>query len=182
MGTWQFWIENDDYTPEALKARDYLKEVFGNNFRARFYATGTGGKKTMKADEIITKIATHFNISKSAIYGTSRAMRFALPRHIAFYMVREYTKLSYPQIAMIFNRDHTSIMHGRKRISEILAAGGRDALEIRELINFVIDKEDAAPTIGSIDAEDLPKKFTSSRRPCSKAIHRFMRGVDYSAA
>lgn len=40
------------------------------------------------------------------------------PRHVAMYLAKRLTTKSYPQIGIAFNRDHTSVLHAVKRITE----------------------------------------------------------------
>jgi chromosomal replication initiator protein len=54
-----------------------------------------------------------------------RSARIAMARHIAMWLVRQLTPLSYPAMGRYFHngvspRDHTSIMHGVARIDNMM--------------------------------------------------------------
>lgn len=71
-------------------------------------------------ERIIENAATLFVVSVDDIMGKSRAPRFADPRHIVMWMLRR-EGLSYPQIGRLFNRDHTTIMYGCRRVERMPA-------------------------------------------------------------
>ncbi len=47
----------------------------------------------------------------------NRRRRISEARSVAMYLARELTDCSYPTIADIFDRDHTTVMHADRRIS-----------------------------------------------------------------
>ncbi|PZX15051.1 chromosomal replication initiator protein [Palleronia aestuarii] len=71
-------------------------------------------------DQIQRSTADHYNIRLSELLGPRRSRVFARPRQVAMYLAKEMTDRSLPEIARRFgNRDHTTIMHGIKRIEEL---------------------------------------------------------------
>ncbi len=75
--------------------------------------------KSIDVDEIIDAVCGYFEMKRSDLIGTSRLKKFATPRHIAQYLSRKMTPLSYPEIALKFGgRDHTSILHAVKKVEE----------------------------------------------------------------
>jgi chromosomal replication initiator protein len=72
-------------------------------------------------NSIIKTVATAFNIRSSDIKGKRRTKNLIKPRHIAMYLVRKHTNLSYPEIGREFgNRDHGSILYGCNKINDAL--------------------------------------------------------------
>lgn len=70
-------------------------------------------------EEIIETVCSYFDIKRSDLIGTSRLKKFSMPRHVAQYLARKMTSMSYPEIAHKFGgRDHTSILHAYKKIEE----------------------------------------------------------------
>ena len=62
-------------------------------------------------------VCNNFDLRRSDLIGTSRLKRFSTPRHIAQYLARKLTAMSYPEIAARFGgRDHTSILHAYRKI------------------------------------------------------------------
>lgn len=61
--------------------------------------------------------AEYFQISLRDLLSDSRQRRFSTPRHVAQYLSRQLTGLSFPEIGHKFGgRDHSSIMHACRRI------------------------------------------------------------------
>jgi len=72
-------------------------------------------------DQILGLVSKHFRIDVEEIRGISRKAPIAHARHVAVYMTREITGDSWKHIGALFgNRDHTSMMHGYKKIREMM--------------------------------------------------------------
>ena len=77
--------------------------------------------ETLDIDSIIKTVATAFNIRSSDIRGKRRTKNLIKPRHIAMYLVRKHTNLSFPEIGREFgDRDHGSVLYGCNKITEAL--------------------------------------------------------------
>ena len=73
-------------------------------------------------EEIQRKVAEHFNIRLSDMIGPKRVRTIARPRQIAMYLAKHLTPRSLPEIGRRFGgRDHTTIMHGVRKIDELRA-------------------------------------------------------------
>ncbi|MEM1375111.1 MAG: chromosomal replication initiator protein DnaA [Pseudomonadota bacterium] len=71
-------------------------------------------------EEIQRKVAEHFNIRLSDMLGPKRSRNLARPRQMAMYLSKKMTARSLPDIARRFGgRDHTTVMHGVKKIEEL---------------------------------------------------------------
>jgi len=71
-------------------------------------------------DEIQRKVCDHYNIRISDIVGPKRSRVFVRPRQIAMYLAKHLTSRSLPEIGRKFGgRDHTTIMHGVRKIEEL---------------------------------------------------------------
>jgi chromosomal replication initiator protein len=72
-------------------------------------------------EQIVETVSKHFRIRVEDIKGQSRKAPIAHARHVAVYMAREITGDSWKHIGALFgNRDHTSVMHGYKKIREMM--------------------------------------------------------------
>jgi hypothetical protein len=79
-------------------------------------------------------VCKYFNVSTSDIESSRRQGAIVYPRQIAFFLARSRTDYSYPQIGRRFgNRDHTTIMHGCRRIEERMKADWTVAYDIAHL-------------------------------------------------
>lgn len=64
-------------------------------------------------------VAEHYGIKPEALYSKKRNAEIALPRQVAMYLCCEMTDFSLNEIgAVLGNRDHTTVMHGRDKIAE----------------------------------------------------------------
>ncbi len=79
-------------------------------------------KKTITARHLIQTVAEHFDLQIDDLLGKSREKRFAFPRQIIMYLMREEMKSSYPSIgAELGGRDHTTAIHAYDKITNKLA-------------------------------------------------------------
>jgi|TARA_B110000967_G_scaffold139799_1_gene142728 chromosomal replication initiator protein len=71
-------------------------------------------------EEIQRKVSDHYNIRLSDMLGPKRLRNFARPRQIAMYLCKQLTTRSLPEIGRRFGgRDHTTVMHGVRRIEDL---------------------------------------------------------------
>lgn len=72
--------------------------------------------------DFINKIVTdHFNLAEDAIVSKRKQKSIAFPRQICMYLCKEFTDLSTTDIGeKLGNRDHSTIIHGCDKISELL--------------------------------------------------------------
>jgi chromosomal replication initiator protein len=76
--------------------------------------------RKISIDEIQKKVSEHFNIRLSDLTGPKRLRSFARPRQVAMYLCKQLTSRSLPEIGRRFGgRDHTTVMHGVRRIEEL---------------------------------------------------------------
>ena len=66
-------------------------------------------------------VARAFNIKTEQILGRNRSRNFALPRHVAMYLMREDANISLPQIGeKMGGRDHTTVMHACDKVANLM--------------------------------------------------------------
>lgn len=76
--------------------------------------------RKVSIEEIQRKVAEHYNIRLSDMIGPKRVRTVARPRQIAMYLAKRMTSRSLPEIGRRFGgRDHTTIMHGVRKIEEL---------------------------------------------------------------
>lgn len=76
--------------------------------------------RKVSIDDIQRKVAEHYNIRLADMMGPKRARNLARPRQIAMYLSKQLTNRSLPEIGRRFGgRDHTTIMHGVRKIEEL---------------------------------------------------------------
>jgi chromosomal replication initiator protein len=68
-------------------------------------------------DDIINTAAGYFNISVADLISDKKKRLYAYPRHLAMYLARQHTTLSYKDIGRSFgNKDHSTVLYAIKRI------------------------------------------------------------------
>jgi chromosomal replication initiator protein len=68
-------------------------------------------------------VAKFFDVTDEDLDHRGRATRISRIRQIAFYLCRTHTTRSFPEIGRDFQRDHSTVLHGVRRIE---ALRGRD--------------------------------------------------------
>lgn len=85
----------------------------------QYYRSGSLEKPGF--EQIVNAVSKHYKISQDDIKGASRKAPIVHARHIAVYITREITGDSWKHIGGLFgDRDHTSMMHGYQKISELM--------------------------------------------------------------
>lgn len=89
--------------------------------------------------QIARVVAEHHGLSQDDLYGQSRTPIPVRARQITMYLARTITKRSLPDIGRrLSGRDHTTILHGIRKIEEKIAKDSAFAAEI-EGLRYVID-------------------------------------------
>ena len=95
-------------------------------------------ERHINAELIIQVVARKFDLCTEDMIGKRRSREIAVPRQIAMYLCREMLQMSTNAIGQAFgNRDHTTVMHGCDKISELVAsdyAMKRQVEELRKLV------------------------------------------------
>lgn len=80
----------------------------------------------LKPERVVTLVANSFNLSAESILGRDRSQAVVLPRQVAMYLLRKEGNISLPQIGeALGGRDHTTIMYGIEKISDLLERDDR---------------------------------------------------------
>ncbi len=91
-------------------------------------------ERQVTIEEIQRQVSDHFNIRLSDLIGPKRVRVFARPRQVAMYLAKQMTSRSLPEIGRRFGgRDHTTVMHGVRRIDELRATDSQMAEDLELL-------------------------------------------------
>ncbi len=91
-------------------------------------------ERKITVEEIQRKVSEYYNIRLSDIIGPKRLRAFARPRQVAMYLCKQLTSRSLPEIGRRFGgRDHTTVMHGVRRIEELKLTDGQLAEDVEIL-------------------------------------------------
>ena len=78
-------------------------------------------KKSLNIESIQNIVAAHFNLNIQEMLSPRRSRSLARPRQIAMYLAKQHTTNSLPEIGRKFsNRDHTTVIHAVKKITELI--------------------------------------------------------------
>ena len=83
--------------------------------------------------DVLRAVASQYNIPPEAVRGSGRVREVVIPRQVAMYLIRELTGHSLPEIGSFFLRDHSTVMHGIAKVTELL---GKDS-EMTETVAFL---------------------------------------------
>lgn len=79
----------------------------------------TSSSPTLSVVAIIEAVARFHNIRSADITGKRRTRTLTAPRHIAMFLSRKHTSLSYPELGREFGgRDHSTIQHGCRKVEQ----------------------------------------------------------------
>jgi chromosomal replication initiator protein len=79
--------------------------------------------RRITVEDIQKKVAAHYNIRVADMHSPRRARPVARPRQVAMYLAKALTQHSLPEIGRKFGgRDHTTIIHGVRRIEALMAS------------------------------------------------------------
>lgn len=84
-------------------------------------------------DYVFKIILDSYGIGKEELVGKKKNHEIVVARWAAFWIFKKYAKLSYSKIGKIFNRDHTSVIHGvnsfnASEIEEKIKQSDREAI------------------------------------------------------
>jgi chromosomal replication initiator protein len=77
-------------------------------------------QRKVTIEEIIRKVADHYNLRMTDLISARRARVIARPRQVAMFLSKMLTSKSLPEIGRRFGgRDHTTVIHAVKKIEEL---------------------------------------------------------------
>lgn len=90
--------------------------------------------RKLSIEEIQRKVAEHYNVRLSDLIGPKRLRTIARPRQVAMYLSKQLTPRSLPEIGRRFGgRDHTTIMHGVRKIEQLMTTDSQLADDLQLL-------------------------------------------------
>lgn len=97
-----------------LPVTDEFVEQIASQFRME-------PNRTPSVSDILRVVTDHYQIEEEELMGTSRKAQVALARHMAMFLIREYTKASWKYIGeSMGGRDHTSVLHAYRRVRTMM--------------------------------------------------------------
>jgi len=105
--------------PDLIKTKELLKDLIKPPLRM------------VSPKTVIRTVAEFYDLKEKDLLTNSRKKELVRPRQIAMYLLKEELKCSFPFIGRVFKgKDHTTVMHAYKKISEELKENERLIEEI----------------------------------------------------
>jgi chromosomal replication initiator protein len=82
---------------------------------------------------ILEETSSYFGLQPEDLVSKSRSRPLTTARHVAMYLLREFTGLSLIKIGDHFERDHTTVLHGIKKIEGLMGARGSTYRQVQDL-------------------------------------------------
>ena len=96
-------------------------------------------QETITSDKIIASICSFYKISKENLLGKSKKKELVQPRQICAFLMCEILNIPLVSIGeALGGRDHTTIIHAREKISNLVKVNDRIAKEVEDLRNIVL--------------------------------------------
>jgi chromosomal replication initiator protein len=87
-------------------------------------------------------VASYYELSVDALISPSRIARIAWPRQVAIHLTRELTDSSLHAIGAAFGgRNHATVLHACKRVSERVATSAQADNDVRQLFEMIRDHD-----------------------------------------
>lgn len=109
----------------GLKAKSSLLRAAPDFDMVKEVLAGIIGQQTEISVEMIRDfIAGQYNITVSDLQSKSRKKNIAFPRQVSMYLSRRLTEQALAEIGKAFNRDHSTVVHSIRVITEAIARSG----------------------------------------------------------
>ncbi len=102
--------------------------------------SATEEQEELQVEDIINCVCKFYKISKSDLLSKKRNKEFVEPRHVCMYLISEMMSLPLMVIGQKMKRDHASVVHARKKITDQLKEGGRLSVDINDIKNMLLKK------------------------------------------
>lgn len=94
--------------------------------------------KPININNILKAVCNYYTVKAVDIKGKRRTKELVIPRQVAMYLMYELTKTPYMSIGEVLGgRDHTTVMHGVRKVEEELAnatSTKKDVMSIKQFI------------------------------------------------
>jgi len=73
---------------------------------------------------IIRNVCKYYGIEEDTLKGPQRSRNISEPRQVAMYLMRQLINMSQDDIAKVFSRDRTTVLHALKQVDRIIQVKG----------------------------------------------------------
>jgi hypothetical protein len=97
------------------------------------------GRGKVAVPRILAAVAAHYDVEVAEILAHRRTAHLVIPRQVAMYLAKALTGRSLPDIGRRFGgRDHTTILHGVRKIAALMQRDAELAEDVAELTAHLV--------------------------------------------
>ena len=91
-------------------------------------------KEVITIDDIVQETCNYFKLDKKNILGKKKNKEIVVPRQICIYLITDILSMPLVAIGEYFGgRDHTTIMHARDKISELIKSNQAVSVSVKDI-------------------------------------------------
>ena len=95
--------------------------------------------ETVTSDKIINSICSFYKITREKLLGKSKKKELVQPRQICAFLMCEIMNIPLVSIGeALGGRDHTTVIHSREKISNLIKVNDRIAKEVEDIRNMIL--------------------------------------------
>ncbi len=92
-------------------------------------------------DSIIRTVCGYYKISENDLVGKKKNKELVEPRQICMYLISELMNIPLVSIGQALGgRDHTTVIHAKNKISELIKTNNKIATDVSDLKNLILKK------------------------------------------
>jgi chromosomal replication initiator protein len=110
--------------PDLGMIKDVISSIVGS------------AEATISVETIKNFIAKQFKISTAELQSKCRKREVAFPRQVGMYLARKHTTVALADIGRAFNRDHSTVVHSVRVITDLINRNG----SVRGQVDLLTDK------------------------------------------
>ena len=89
-------------------------------------------------DRVFITVSKKYGISKEEMIGPKRNKEIATARHACIYLIRQVTDMSLPNIAKVFERDHSTIISSLQKVEHRMQVDSDFLAELTEMKREIV--------------------------------------------
>lgn len=97
-------------------------------------AIGGGERRPLTLEVIRDAVGDYFQLSPEELSGKKRSRSVAVPRQIAMYLSRSLTDEPLQRIGHVYEKDHSTVMHGVEKITDLVEQDERMKGMVEDII------------------------------------------------
>ena len=97
-------------------------------------------KQTVTYDTIIDCVCEYFNLKREELLGKKRNKEIVEPRQICMYIISQILDMPLLAIGQIFGRDHTTVIHARDKITQLIEENSRIKVAVNDIKSLATKK------------------------------------------